>query len=140
MARLAQRENGWDFASFDYPVRGHFSDWREHRATAYLASRRVLGETLVVGYAVVWQRTSCRRFDLAASTWSGETQQRGVATVDLVFTCQVWRRRGVGRRLVEAIAGANQVSPAALAWSSPFTDAGRALAQAVAGSSEVLVA
>jgi GNAT superfamily N-acetyltransferase len=55
-----------------------------------------------------------------------------------IWVAKAWRRHGVATALVHAAAASADVAPDALAWSSPFTAAGLALAVGFSGPDKCL--
>ncbi len=50
----------------------------------------------------------------------------------MIFTSAVWRRRGIAAELVNAIAHDAGIAVSEVAWSTPFSTAGQALAMRIA--------
>lgn len=133
MARLFQREGGYDFASFDYPAvhpwRSH--DWRTYRTTAYL----YVADGRAIGYCVVRMRSWSWPYDLCDRRLPQmSTRREGLwPSVDVAFVCRDYRRQGIARRLIEAVASDHGTEPGGLAYGFPFTDAGAAAVLSVCG-------
>jgi hypothetical protein len=136
MARVARREQQYDFASFDEPPSSRRwlpnEDWDTYRTTAFLAIR----EGHAVAYAVV--RLRKRQLLLYADGKEVDPDHDAVSIalepivtarpcVDLIFTAGAWRRQGLMRTLVVAILTHYAVPHAAdLLWGLPFSDKGLA--------------
>lgn len=128
-ALLPKRENHYDFASFSVGAGEPESD--NPRAFLCLdpASRRI------VGFVSVWD-SPYNRWHPDRDPAGGPTPAIGRVrpTVNVIFTAHHWRRRGIGRRLVTAIAQHAGIAPGEIAWSQPFSPGGRALAHSVSPS------
>ena len=128
MGELFRRERHYDFPLVPRP-----GAWYEPEGIkAYLPHT----QNKIVGL-LIFMRTSTR----ARWTWGedgshkdldGEPQYHGeFPTVAGIFVCRAYRRRGIGRRLVEIAAQDAGVSPEQIAWGPPLSDDGNALARAV---------
>jgi len=127
LARLAQREGRYDFATFPY-LSGRGEDDKEHtRALLYQADGRV------VGYLAVGDLPTHGRWDFKARDVSPGEDRSVRPTVYLVFTALHWRRLGIAGQLVNAAAAHAGVPVTELAWSTPFSEGGKALARSFAG-------
>jgi GNAT superfamily N-acetyltransferase len=126
-AEVARRAGGYDAASFPAPSGQRRPDAENTRALLYRHG------DAVAGYLVLVDAQTAGRYDLATgqSTDAGAGEVR--PTVGLVFVAYHLRRAGIGRALVQAAAERAHVAPSGLAWWSPFTDDGAALARAVGG-------
>lgn len=121
-AVLPRRENHYDSASFAVGD-GEPSD---RNARAYLLNDggRVVGFVSVFDeIAVRWQA-----FDAAPQPQSS-IRERPV--INVIFTAALWRRRGVGRTLVEAVATDAGIDVTELAWNGPLSVGGEALAKSI---------
>lgn len=123
-SRLPQRENGYDFASFD--IGDGLPADNGLRAYLYRARDRV------VGYASVFDDTQARWFDAWAER-AGPHPDDGLRrpVVNVIFTAQTWRRSGVAREMVLAVAAHSGVDVSALAWAQPLSRGGQALARSL---------
>ncbi|SDN05112.1 GNAT family N-acetyltransferase [Allokutzneria albata] len=135
MAQLAQRDGGYDMVSFPYPGGRGQQDDANTRAVLYRCDNRI------VGYLAVHDEPSAAQLNFADGHLDTTTAENIRPTVGLVFVPLHWRRRGIATALVRAAADHAACAPAELAWSLPFSNHGRALAQTVAaGSGRVWVA
>lgn len=125
-ALLPKRENHYDFASFSVGD----GEPAEDNLRAYLyrdeASRHV------VGFVSVWD-SPCNRWHPFDDKDSNVPVSRDVVrpVVNVIFTAQLWRRRRVAERLVDAVARHAGMTMTDVAWSPPFSTGGRALAQSI---------
>ena len=67
-------------------------------------------------------------FDAAPQPQSSISER---PVISVIFTADLWRRRGVGRTLVEAVAADAGIDVTELAWSGPLSIGGRALAKSI---------
>ncbi|GAA3831057.1 hypothetical protein GCM10022226_59980 [Sphaerisporangium flaviroseum] len=75
--------------------------------------------------------------DITQQSWhafdSKDKPQQRVGTtspvVNVIFTADMWRRRGIARDMVEAIARDSGIAVTDVAWSGPFSKFGLALAR-----------
>jgi GNAT superfamily N-acetyltransferase len=116
LARVAQRQAGWDFPTFPHPdTPAYFAQ----NAANILAAIRLDGR-YAVGYVV--------------------SIEEGTETVvSEVFVCADYRRRGIASELVCAIARFREKPLPQIAYGGPFTRAGWAMAKALSASSEGLI-
>jgi len=130
LAQAARREGRYDTASFPVPLGRGRSDQDSVRTRALLYRH----QDVTAGYLVLLDEPTAGRYNLRTrqSTDAGRGTIR--PTVGLVFVACHLRRAGIGRALVQAAAEQAHVTPAELAWWSPFTEDGAALARSVAGS------
>lgn len=121
-AVLPRRENHYDFASFDVGD-GEPSDGN---ARAYLLN----DGGRVIGFVSVFDNVGGQwlAFDGAPQPPSSIRER---PTINVIFTADLWRRRGVGRTLVEAVAADAGIDVTELAWSGPLSEGGEALAKSV---------
>lgn len=120
LARLHQREAGYDFPSLPYPA-----TWRQYEGiAAFIAAwqGRALG-LAVTGTAMGYCWLDAR----------GDAVPGAVPAIAGIFVCHAWRRRGIGRWLVEQVAAARGCLPRDLAWLGPLSDDGEALARSITG-------
>lgn len=122
-ALLPKRENHYDFASFALGD-GEPAE-NNPRAYLYRAGRRV------VGFVSVFDATHARWYPLpietskaVAQTTAGDVRP----VVNVIFTATIWRRRGVAAELAVAISAEAGIPEAGVAWSTPLSPAGQALA------------
>lgn len=135
-ALLPKRENHYDFASFAIGD-GEPADG-DTRAYLYRSGDRV------IGFASVLDSVHAQRYrGLSGGEWEpiehpGRGSQRPV--VVLVFAAHMWRGNRVGKALIEAVAAHAGVDVAEVAWRTPFSKAGTALALSINPGGEVWVA
>jgi hypothetical protein len=123
-ARLAQREQGWDFPSFPEPSR-HRRDTDRH-ALLYCVSGHLLGFlSTTPGGVFTSAYWSGRREDLAVVR--GEPVHR--PDVGVIWVAHEWRRSGVASALVRHLAETAGVPPESVAWGAPLTGDGWALSR-----------
>jgi GNAT superfamily N-acetyltransferase len=127
LAQVARRAGRYDFASFPAPIGRGRPDPQHTRALLYCHG------DVVAGYLVLVDASTAGRYHLTGRqhTDTGRGQLR--PTVGLVFVAYHLRRGGIGRALLRAAAEHAAVAPTGLAWWTPFTDAGAALARSAAG-------
>ncbi len=126
LGQLMRREEGYDFCLLPDPV-----TWKVHQRwpVAYLAlwRERAIG-LLIVGQVKRW---GWNKPD--AEGYVHFDQREPSRAVAGIFVCANYRRRGVGRRLVELVAERERVARDEFAWLMPLSDGGNALAASVAG-------
>jgi hypothetical protein len=134
LAEVARRAGGYDAASFPVPSRLRGPDAENTRALLYRHG------AVVAGYLVLVDAQTAGRygFNTGRSAAAGADQAR--PTVGLVFVAYHQRRGGIGRALVQAAAAQAHAAPSGLAWWSPLTDDGAALARSVVGGEGVWIA
>ena len=121
-----KRENGYDFASF--VVGDGESSATNARAYLYRSADPV------IGFAAIHD-------DDHAHRCTHDAEPKGVVaqaphsqhrpTVDVIFTADIWRRHGIARALVDAVAADSDVTAADVTWLPPFSDAGLVLAKSI---------
>jgi hypothetical protein len=122
-ALLPRRENHYDFASFAVGDGDPAED--NLRAYLYRAGRRV------VGFVSVFDTTHARWYPQPIETSEAVAQPidgQPRPVVNVIFTAAIWRRRGIAAELVTAIAADAGISVTDVAWHTPFSNAGQALA------------
>jgi GNAT superfamily N-acetyltransferase len=128
LALLMRREEGYDVPLLPDPVW-----WKGYPRwpSAYLAlwRSRVIA-LVIIGKATQW---GLNRPD--AKGYIHFDQAEDCRAISGIFVCASYRRRGVGRRLIEAASKRERVKPDELAWLIPLSRGGKALAQSVAGDS-----
>jgi GNAT superfamily N-acetyltransferase len=127
MARLFQREGGYDFPAV--------SDARvaDRPQTVYV---RETGERLIAA-----------AFVFAAERWSlwsggddyGHPEPGNAPEIGAIWVAFHYRRQGVASDLVREVAAAEGVAVADLCWFGPLTDEGKALAFSLSGGQPVRV-
>ncbi len=122
-ALVPKRENGYDFASFDVGD-GEPSD-ENLRAYLYRVGGRVIGFVSVLDSSSQWWH----EFDSEDEPELTANTIRPV--VNVIFTAQIWRRHGIAKELVEAIAKDSNITLTDVAWSGPFSESGYALAKRI---------
>jgi ribosomal protein S18 acetylase RimI-like enzyme len=116
LARVAQRQAGWDFPTFPHPdTPAYFAE----KAASILAAIKLDGR-YAVGYVV-------------------SVEEGTLTVVTEVYVCAAYRRRGIATELVHAIARVREKPVTQIAYGGPFTRAGWALAKALSASSEGLI-
>jgi hypothetical protein len=116
LARVAQRQAGWDFPTFPHP---NTPTYFAEKAAAVLAAIKLDGR-YAIGYAV-------------------SVEEGTLTVVTEVWVCVDYRRRGIATELVHAIARGRRKPLTQIAYGGPFTRAGWALAKAVSANSEGLI-
>jgi hypothetical protein len=122
-ALLPKRENHYDFTSFVLGD-GEAAEGNP-RAYLYRVGRRI------VGFISVFDTTHARWYPKPIETSEAVAQPADGhlrPVVNVVFTAAIWRRRGVAAELVTAVAADAGISVGGLAWNTPFSPAGQALA------------
>jgi GNAT superfamily N-acetyltransferase len=132
LAQVARRAGRYDFASFPAPIGRGGPDPKQTRAFLFRHHDPSRGNA-AAGYLVVSDEPTAGRYNPATrdSNEAGQGQVR--PTVGLVFVAYHLRRGGIGSALIRAAAEHAGVAPSELAWWTPFTDAGAALAQSFPG-------
>lgn len=121
-ALLPKRENGYDFASFAVGDGTPSED--NLRAYLYRLEGRVVGFVSVFDTDVAqW-----RAFE-PSKVRSQPTDGRLRPVVNVIFTAHIWRRQGIAKELVEAIAADAELPVSEIAWNTPLSTAGSALAK-----------
>lgn len=123
-ALVAKRAGRYDFPPFPRPTKHAIPQEPTPFAFLYHIDGRV------VGYLAATHR---------GGHWLHHEENETVAStdptirpsVDLVFVANRWRRAGIARALVTALAAHSKTSPTELAWALPFTAQGRALADSL---------
>lgn len=126
-ALLPRRESHYDFASFAVGNGEPAED--NARAYLYRAGRRV------VGFVSVFDTAHARWYPRPIETSKFEPQRTDGQlrpAVNVIFTAGIWRRRGVAQELVGVIATDAAIPESDIAWSTPFSAAGQALATSTA--------
>lgn len=132
LARLGQRENHYDFPSWELP-RGRGQE-DEHNTRAFCHQGLNYGENATaVGYLAVADLPTYGRCDFVQPQVPRGPDNRLRPAVTMAWTAFHWRRRGISRALVEAAAQHAGVGVGDLAWCLPFTEAGMELARSCAG-------
>jgi GNAT superfamily N-acetyltransferase len=132
LAQVARRAGGYDFASFPPPIGRGGPDPQHTRAFLYRHHDRSRGND-AVGYLALSDEPTIGRYNPVTQESSDAGQGQVRPTVGLIFVAYHLRRSGIGSALICAAAEHAAVTPSELAWWTPFTDAGAALAQSVAG-------
>lgn len=129
-AHIAQRDGGYDFSTFPASYGRGFDDEAHSRAYCYRVDQRQ--GAAVVGYLAVGDLPTAGRYGIGREHEVIRDDGLVRPTVMLVFAAYHWRQLGIGRALVEAAAQHAKTAVADLAWMTPFTDTGRALARSCA--------
>lgn len=128
LARLAQRENGYDFPAW-YPSKKYFGEWIDKQPVLYAC---VVDRFYprAIAFVVVENTEHYGVWDPLDNTCNtikfGKSEKR--LKIGLVWTAFLWRRRGVATDLIRKIASIHNVQVDDLVWGVPFTEAGKALA------------
>jgi len=120
LAQVARRQGRYDTASFPVPLGRGRPNYDPARTRALLYRHH----DMAAGYLVLVDEPTTGRYNLR--TRQSIDAGRGTIrpTVVLVFVACHLRRAGIGQALVQAAAEHAQITPAELAWWSPFTDDG----------------
>lgn len=120
MGRLPRREGGYDFNSWS-----HVGEPEEtpERLRAYL----LCADDHVVGYLAAHDTDRHSWWDLGESSKYGESDGTVRPRIDMIWVAETYRRHGVGRTLVQALAGDSGCGVEDVSWSSPVSDHGRQL-------------
>lgn len=121
-ARLPQRENGYDFPSFDVGDGGPAV--RGERAYLYRIGDRVVGFVSVDDARQV-------RWWPAIGEPAAPIEGPPRPVLGVIFTAHFWRRGGIARALVTAVSAHTGWPQQDLGWQSPFTPAGKALRSSI---------
>lgn len=124
-ALLPKRENGYDFASFSVGDGTPSED--NLRAYLYRLEGRVVGFVSAIDTDVAQWRS----FE-PPKVRPQPTDGRLRPVVNVIFTAHVWRRQGIAKELVEAIAADAELPVSEIAWNTPLSTAGSALARSTA--------
>ncbi|TQF01331.1 hypothetical protein E6W39_02605 [Kitasatospora acidiphila] len=121
MGQLPRRESNYDFNSWS-----HVGEPEEtpERFRAYLL--RV--DDHVVGYLAAHDTDRHRWWDLGERSKYGERNDAVRPRIDMIWTAETYRRHGVGKILVQALAKDSGCEVEDVSWSSPVSDDGRLLA------------
>ncbi len=120
-ARVAKRDGGYDFSSFDSPAAEPEPSPDRLRAYLFRAGGRAVGFLSVMdSHRNAW-------LDFAAGKTSDAVESVR-PRVNLIFVAERWRRQGVATSLVTAMAEDSGVPLDAVSWGMPFTREGRKLA------------
>jgi GNAT superfamily N-acetyltransferase len=119
----AEAGEWYDFVAFDVGD-GEPSEYNL-RAFLYRAGNRVIGFASVMDTTT----TQWHAFDSQDEGQSSAGTTR--PAVNVIFTADVWRRRGIARELVEAVARLYGIAVTEIAWSGPFSKTGLALAKSI---------
>ncbi|GGQ90591.1 GNAT family N-acetyltransferase [Kitasatospora griseola] len=121
MARLPQREGGYDFSSWS-----HSGDPVEtpDRSRAYLLK----ADDHMVGFLAAHDVDQHRWWDLGEKSRYGELTDARRPRIDMIWTAHTYRGHGIGRALVQALAADSDCEVADVSWSTPVSDLGRNLA------------
>jgi GNAT superfamily N-acetyltransferase len=132
VGRFFQREGGYDFA----PLRRRVTDWcYDGEPVAYLA----IWQGRAIGLAVLDTRP---RWGYCVTDGEGRIQldvETPLRSVGAVWVAHDYRRHGVGRRLIQAAAEAEGLTPQTLGWALPFSEAGARLAESFAPRAQLRV-
>ncbi|MER7280464.1 GNAT family N-acetyltransferase [Dactylosporangium sp. NPDC000244] len=122
MARLPMRENHYDFASWSV---GEHPEPSADNKRAYL----LRANGYVIGYLTASDTDQHVRWDHGSTFGEADSTLR--PRVDLIWVAAIHRSRGLGGRLVEALAKDFGCTVADVSWSSPVSAAGQRLAQRI---------
>jgi hypothetical protein len=131
LARLGQRENHYDFPSWEPPSGRGQEDRHNTRAFCHRGIN-YRGDASAVGYLAVADLPTHGRWDFIEPEVPRGPDNRLRPAVTMAWTAFHWRRRGISRALVEAAAQHAGVGVGDLAWCTPFSEAGTELARAYA--------
>lgn len=146
-ARTFQRLKGYDFAAWPRHAARRWAYWTVEETLADNQAILWLAGGVLLGHVTTRRRTHCVRWDPAARRVLGEEPVLGATgpgpdtttrrrSVDTIFVCHDAQRQGIATRLVQAVADAERVAVADLAWGCPLSEAGLALATALAVTPE----
>lgn len=122
MGRLPRRENGYDFNSWSHV--GEAEETPE-RLRAYL----LRADDHVVGYLAAHDTDHHIWWELDEKSKYGESNDAVRPRIDMIWAAETYRRHGVGKTLVQALAKDSGCEVSDLSWSSPVSNAGRRLAR-----------
>ncbi|MYW18561.1 hypothetical protein GT039_24035 [Streptomyces sp. SID2955] len=122
VARMPQRENHYDFSSWSHLDEPEVTP---DNVRAYL----LRANARVIGYLAAHDHRRHVRWDLVEGSSDGDQDDTLRPRVDLVWVADTCRRRGVGARLVQALADDFGCDVADVSWSAPISVAGQALAR-----------
>ncbi|WP_406331747.1 GNAT family N-acetyltransferase [Streptomyces sp. NBC_00203] len=83
----------------------------------------------VIGYLAAHDVSRHRRWDLIDGSPSGDQDDTLRPRIILIWVADVYRHRGVGAALVQALADDFGCHIADVSWSTPISDAGQRLAR-----------
>lgn len=122
LARRIEKEMGWDHIWYRRCNRG-FHPYE--RALVAVRARQAVGLLITD-----WQHEDVRLWRIGDKQSTGLAPRRpeGYHIVGVIFVCIAARRQGIGTRLIHHLAADAGVDPCDLAWATPFSAEGRALA------------
>jgi len=122
MASVARRAGRYDFPSFGVSR----EEWKKYRLTAYLA----IESGFAIGYASVIHVTKWQAWEWDKETPNEIGRFEGALrpTVNMIFVCKAWRRKGIATKIVRRVASDASLDVGEIPWGPPFTEAGKALA------------
>lgn len=121
-ARLVQREQGYDFASYPHPSSGPKESRNDERVYLYQENNRVIGYLATRYEEFHWQ------LDLVMETSTGPNKTRR-PVIGLIFVAHGYRGKGIASKLLRTLALDTGVQPSGLSWAAPFSEEGAALAR-----------
>ncbi|MFJ4672792.1 GNAT family N-acetyltransferase [Kitasatospora purpeofusca] len=128
VGQLPRREGGYDFNSWSHDM-GEPEETPE-KFRAYLLQ----DDDHVVGYLAAHDTDSHRWRELAKDSGHGELDETKRPCIDMIWVASTYRRHGVGRLLLQALADDFGCTIADVSWSSPVSEAGEHLARRVSPS------
>jgi GNAT superfamily N-acetyltransferase len=122
VARMPQREDSYDFPSWS-----HVGE-PEAAADNYRAYLLKVDEC-VIGYVAAHDTDEHRRWDLIDGSPYGDEDATLRPRIVLIWVADVYRHRGIGATLVQALATDFGCKVSDVSWSTPVSAAGRRLAR-----------
>ncbi|WP_369271124.1 GNAT family N-acetyltransferase [Streptomyces sp. R11] len=122
VGRIPQKENGYDFNSWSHLGEPESTP---DNVRAYLLK----ANGYVIGYLNAHDTSQHRRWDLIDGSRYGNEDDTLRPRIGLVWVADVYRRQGIGAKLVQNLADDFGCQVADVSWSTPISDAGQRLAR-----------
>ncbi|WP_405389600.1 GNAT family N-acetyltransferase [Streptomyces sp. NBC_01102] len=121
-ARIPRQEGHYDFSSWSHVGEPEVSS---DNTRAYLLK----ANGYVIGYLAAHDTSAHRFWAPTGGSHFGDEDDTQRPRIILIWVADAYRRRGVGAKLVQALASDSGRQVADVSWSTPISDAGRHLAR-----------